>query len=88
MKFLEKTVKIPDQTDWDVTLKFPNGKELLIQGRISNADKGYNGSLDIILPEDQDVTCFEGDNMTPAKAKYNCLFTKQLMMELPYNEER
>ena len=83
--FKEFKVKIPDH-DCDVVLTFPGGKQIVVQSRPSNADVGYPGSLDIILPEDQWVTNWEGDNMKPAKAARrlpHSRFAKQLMMTLP-----
>lgn len=85
-KFSNRTINIPDN-DCDITLKFKNGKEITIQCRPSNADVGYEGSLDIILPENQSVICWEGDNLEPAKASHeNCpneRIAKQLCIEMP-----
>jgi len=84
MKFSEKKIKVPNH-DCDLVLVFPSGKEITIQARPSNADVDYNGSLDIILPEDQVVTNWKGDNMEPAPASKlpQCRKAKQLVMELP-----
>ena len=85
-KFKEIKVKIP-QFDCDVTLIFPSGKEVVIQARPSNADVNYNGSLDIILPDNQVVTNWWGDDMQPAVPSEGCsacdLLAKQLVTELP-----
>lgn len=73
--------------DADVVVVFPGGKELIIQARPSNADEGYNGSLDIILPDDQVVINLKGDDMEPAPAAdekcNNTRVAKQLVTELP-----
>jgi len=85
MKFTEKVIKVPKH-DCDVVLEFDGGKRLTIQCRPSNADVMYEGSLDIILPEDQWVTCWEGDDMQPSKGQKlqsETRFAKQLVMELP-----
>lgn len=85
-KFTETKVKVPEH-DSDVILQLPNGKEITIQFRPSNADTNYPGSLDIILPDNEDVTCWEGDDMKPAKKsgpQAHCRFAKQLMMTLPF----
>ena len=77
-------VPVPDH-DCDFTLVFPSGREILIQCRPSNADDGYNGSLDIVLPEDMPVVNWAGDNMQPApQCAQECeRLAKQLVMELP-----
>jgi hypothetical protein len=72
----------------DVILQFPSGKEIVIQSRPSNGDGDkYNGSLDIILPYNMNVVCWEGDKMTPSKASHPDLpemrFAKQLVAEIP-----
>ena len=82
-----KKVKVPD-IDCDVILQFPSGKEIVIQSRPSNGDGDkYNGSLDIILPYNMNVVCWEGDEMTPSKASHPDLpeerFAKQLVAEIP-----
>lgn len=83
-KYTEHTVDIPTH-DCDVNLKLPNGKVISIQFRPSNADTNYNGSLDFILPYNEDVTCWQGDDMDPAPGKGHERYAKQLMMELPFN---
>jgi hypothetical protein len=83
--FEEKIVVAPDH-DFDVVIKFPGGKNLTIQARPSNADINYNGSLDIILPDDDNVTCWRGDDMEPSVQVGNrpeVRLAKQLVMELP-----
>lgn len=65
MKFTERRIKMPKH-DADVVLVFPGGQELLIQARPSNADGDYPGSLDIVLPDDQAVTNWKGDDMANA----------------------
>lgn len=85
-KFTEKRIKLP-RHDCDVILVFPGGKELTIQMRSSNADVNYNGSLDIILPENQLVTAWEGDDMkdskAPNKRRQHQRIAKQFVAELP-----
>lgn len=80
-------VAVPD-TDIDVILIFSSGKEIVIQSRPSNGDGGdYKGSLDVILPHNMNVICWEGDDMTPSKASHPDLpesrFAKQLCAEIP-----
>lgn len=73
--------------DADVEIVFPGGKVLLIQVRPSNADTNYNGSLDIILPTDQTVANWIGDNMQAAPqatgGRSHERVAKQLVTELP-----
>ena len=74
------------ENDCDVVLRFRGGKEIIVQCRPSNADVGYEGSLDILLPENQVVTCWEGDEMQPAKdvrGRPHIRIAKQLVLELP-----
>jgi hypothetical protein len=73
------------EKDEDIILQFPSGKTLEIQLRPSNADVDYNGSLDIILPENQVVTCWWGDDMTPSPMlrESHTRWAKQLVMDLP-----
>ena len=82
-----RRILVPD-ADCDVVLVFPSGNVIEIQSRPSNGDGGnYNGSLDIILPFNMNVVCWEGDDMKPSKA--NCpdrpeeRFAKQLNAEIP-----
>jgi hypothetical protein len=80
-----QTVILPD-CDCDVILVFPSGKQMEIQCRPSNADEGYNGSLDIVLPEDMPVICWEGEDMKPAsqigdQPEYRRV--RQIVTELP-----
>lgn len=87
-------IDIPED-DCDVVLTFPNGNELVVQCRPSNADDKYNGSLDIILPENETIVCWKGDDMDPSPASGNARqkkedrtrecqrVAKQIMMELP-----
>jgi hypothetical protein len=85
-EFTEQTVKIP-ANDHDVHIIFPNGKEITIQVRPSNADVNYNGSLDIVLPENQAVTMWYGDDMEPAPqlpGHPEIRSAKQLVMEMPW----
>ena len=59
---------------------------MTIQARPSNADVNYNGSLDIILPDDQCVTNWKGDDMEAApgiKGQAHTRKAKQLVTELP-----
>lgn len=84
-RFKNIVVKIPD-ADCDVELQFTSGKVLVIQCRPSNADTDYNGSLDIILPEDGIVCLWKGDDMeaAPKAGRYaHHRMAKQLVMELP-----
>lgn len=71
-------VDIPD-SDFDVNLRFPSGEIVVIQVRPSNADKNYAGSLDIILPRNQSVCTFYGDDMSPPKGS----LVKQIVTEIP-----
>ena len=88
MRFEEKLVVMPNH-DCDVVLEFPGGDRVVIQARPSNADVDYNGSLDFILPGNQGVTCWVGDDLEPApqlnpgKARQHERIAKQLAMELP-----
>ena len=67
MPFKEINVDVPDH-DCDILIKFPGGKVLTVQLRPGNADVNCNGSLDIVLPENQLVTCWEGIDMKDAEA--------------------
>ena len=67
MEFKHRTVIMP-KCDCDLTIKFPGGEEITIQARPSNADVNCNGSLDIILPTDQPVTTWKGDDMEDSDA--------------------
>lgn len=84
--FKEIVVDLPS-CDADVVLRFPGKKDLLyIQLRPSNADVGYNGSLDIVLPGNQAVTNWEGDNMKaaePVNGIEHIRLARQLVVELP-----
>lgn len=85
MKFKTIDVKMPKH-DCDVVLTFTSGKRITLQARPGNADIDYNGSFDIILPDDQVVTCWRGDDMEPAKrvGKHEHeRKAKQLVIELP-----
>ena len=80
-----KVIDIPD-CDCDLVLKFPSGAELLIQARPSNADVNYKGSLDIVLPENEWVTTWRGDDMESSDAsgdQSHIRWAKQLVVELP-----
>jgi len=87
-KFTEHPVLVPNH-DCDVVLVFPNGETLTVQCRPSNADENYNGSLDIILWDNEAVTCWEGDDMKVAppvsKGSQHERLAKQLVMTLPYD---
>lgn len=82
--FKEIAVDVPT-CDCDITLRFANGECVTVQCRPSNADVNYNGSLDIILPKDQAVTCWQGDDMAsaPEHGAEHIRLAKQLVMELP-----
>lgn len=79
-------VSVP-KCDCDIMILLPGGQDRLqIQLRPSNADTNYNGSLDVILPKDQAVTLWSGDDMQPSKATAvdpNTRIGKQLVTELP-----
>lgn len=79
-------VNVPD-CDCDILLLFPrNRQKMTIQVRPSNADLNYAGSLDILLPEEQPVTMFLGEDMEPAEKvgnKEHVRTTDQITMELP-----
>lgn len=86
-KFTTKSIKLP-KYDCDIELTFPSGKTITIQSRPSNADTDYDGSLDILLPDPQTVTCWQGDDMEPAPAydKKNTHIrtnVSQIVLELP-----
>jgi hypothetical protein len=85
-KFTTQTVKMPKH-DSDVELIFPGGQKIVIQARPSNADKNYNGSLDIILPKDDDICIWEGNDMQPSKmgitGEQHERVGKQIVIELP-----
>ncbi len=87
MKLSEFFVTAPTN-DADVTIELPGGKKIVIQLRPSNSDYDYNGSLDIILPEDTSVVCWKGDDMEDAPQHgihSNCRIAKQIVCELPGN---
>lgn len=83
--------------DCDLIIVFPGGKTMTVQVRPSNADCGgyrkqpYNGSLDIILPKNQRVICWKGDDMKDAPAasgrREHERLAKQLVTELPGDYE-
>lgn len=86
-QFTATRLEVPDH-DNDIELVFRSGKRILIQCRPSNADVDYNGSLDIILPDNMVVTNWFGDDMQPAPATgvgiHDCeRMAKQLVLELP-----
>jgi len=86
-KFSEQRIEVPEH-DNDIILVFPNKKELVVQSRPTNADEKYNGSLDIILPDNDTVTIWKGDDMDEADVKGNSsYFGKQLVTELPFNPD-
>lgn len=64
-----KKIHLPE-ADCDIVLVFPNGEELELQHRPSNADVDYNGSFDIILPHNTPVFTYLGDNLEPSKCAY------------------
>ena len=85
----DRTVNIPDD-DIDVTLVFPSGKKVVIQARPSNGHTDedgnvYNGSLDIILPEENSVTVWSGVYMQDSKETddANTRLGDQIVLELP-----
>jgi hypothetical protein len=90
MKYQEIRVELPKH-DADVVIVFPGGKELTVQARPSNADVDYNGSLDIILPDDQLVTAWQGDDMedsvAPDESRQHERRAKQLVTDLPGDYE-
>lgn len=84
-KYKQIMVEVPEH-DFDLIIRFPNGKEVVVQARPSNADVDYKGSLDIILPEDQAVTNWQGDDMEaakPVRGQAHTRIAKQLVTELP-----
>jgi hypothetical protein len=94
-EFSEFRIPVPKH-DADVIIVLPGGKEIKVQLRPSNADvheddRGkpvpYNGSLDLILPDDDLVMVYEGDDMQPSDAPDADLpharTAKQLVTELP-----
>lgn len=89
MQFKEIAVDLPKH-DCDVVIRFPGGKELIVQARPSNADVNSNGSLDFVLPQDQVVTCWKGDDMESAPPASDHMtkddhirVIKQMATELP-----
>jgi hypothetical protein len=86
MEFSNLRICIPTH-DCDVAIELPGGKEITLQFRPSNADVHYNGSLDIILPDNDIVSCFEGDDLKKAETPENCRphekLAKQLVCTLP-----
>lgn len=92
LRFKEIVVQLPKH-DADVVIEFPGGEQLTIQARPSNADVDYNGSLDIILPTDQAVTNWRGDDMEPAPEFHpegqhpETRYAKQLVTDLPGDYE-
>lgn len=86
-KFATVIVDVP-VTDCDVRLRFPGGKEeLVVQCRPSNADVGYNGSLDVYLTTPQRVASYRDGELTPTvpahPLRQHERVTQQLVMELP-----
>lgn len=79
-------VDVP-KIDCDVMIKLPGGVDWIqVQLRPSNADTNYNGSLDVILPRNQAVTLWSGDDMQPStavEADPNTRIGKQIVTELP-----
>jgi hypothetical protein len=89
--FSTETVHLPDH-DCDVVLLFPNGKEVHIQIRPSNAEHYngfvYNGSLDVILPDNRAVYLYKDDDLEPApqiniKDHPHGRISKQIVCEIP-----
>jgi hypothetical protein len=80
-------IRVPDTIDFDIDVVFPNGKTLQIQCRPSNASYNYNGSLDVILPDNQVVGTYFGNDLQKSKS-VNCAghlrLAQQLITELPY----
>jgi len=85
-KFTEKRIKLPKH-DCDVVLVFPGGKTLTVQMRPGNADVNYNGSLDVIYPDNSILTIWDGDDMkdskAPDKKRQHERVGKQIVTELP-----
>jgi hypothetical protein len=86
MEYKEIVVEMPKH-DCDVSIRFPGGPILTVQARPSNADTNYNGSLDIILPQNQLVTSWIGEDMEEAPApdykRQHERTTMQLVTDLP-----
>jgi len=83
-RFKKIEVRVPKHA-CDVAIVFPGGEQMVLQLRPENADVGYNGSLDIILPTNQWVTAWEGEDMQVARAgqRSHIRFAQQLVTELP-----
>lgn len=86
MEFKEITVDLPPH-DCDVLIKFPDGQVLTVQARPGNAAENYNGSLDIILPKQQLVATYAGDDLAKSAARDQARpherFAKQIVTDLP-----
>lgn len=81
---MEKVIVLPEN-DFDLTIVTPTGKTITIQSRPSNGDgPNYAGSLDIILPQDEWVTCWKGENMEHSDydPKISGVLTQQLVLTL------
>jgi len=90
-KFIERRIAVPSH-DCDIVLEFPGGKQMTIQCRPSNADTNYNGSLDILLPNNTCVCCWKGQDMEAApqakgKGRSHERMADQLVMELPFSAQ-
>lgn len=72
-------VYLPPNQEMDVDLVFPNGKTMQLQYRLESP------SIDVCLPTECDVTCWQGDDMEPAKASPefdgHVRFAKQLVID-------
>ena len=83
---MDQRITIPDG-DNDVILVFPNGKEIHIQIRPSNADVNYNGSLDICLPDQNIMTAWSDMDLTAAPCgkdgKEHIRLVQQIALEIP-----
>jgi hypothetical protein len=83
---MEQRITIPDQ-DNDVVLVFPNGKEVHIQIRPSNADVNYNGSLDICLPDQNMMTAWSDMDLTASPCgkdgQEHIRLVQQIALEIP-----
>lgn len=55
-KHVERTIDVK-QMDTDIRLRFPSGKEIVLQWRIEN------GHMDICIPEDITVITWKGEDM-------------------------
>jgi len=83
--YSQQIIEIPEH-DFDLTLKFSSGKVIHLQHRPSNADTNYNGSFDIIMPEDVIICTFKGEELEPSETVGdlpNQHLCQQIVFEIP-----